>query len=59
MTIPDDLGLPALAPTREDELARYLEAFDLVERVIRLSFETGVRKVDKIQIRLDPKLRSL
>ena len=58
VTIPDDLGLPALAPTREDELARYLEAFDLVERVIRLSFETGVRKGDKIQIRLDPKLRS-
>jgi len=56
--IPDDLGLPALAPTREDELARYLEAFDLVERVVRLAFETGVRKVDKIQIRLDPKLRS-
>jgi len=57
VTIPDDLGLPTLAPTREDELARYLEAFDLVERVVRLSFETGVRKVDKIKISLDPKLR--
>lgn len=58
VSIPDDLGLPALAPTREDELSRYLEAFDLVERVVRLGFETGVRKIDKIQIRLDPKLRS-
>ena len=30
-----------------------------IRSVVRLSFETGVRKVDKIQIRLDPKLRSL
>jgi hypothetical protein len=58
VSIPDDLGLPALAPTREDELERYLEAFDLVERLVRLSFEVGVKKVDKIQIRLDPRLRS-
>ncbi len=58
VSIPDDLGLPALAPTREDELERYLEAFDLVERLVRLSFEAGVKKVDKIQIRLDPRLRS-
>ena len=57
VTIPDDLGLPTLAPTREDELARYLQAFDLVERVVRLSFDAGVRKVDKIKISLDPKLR--
>ena len=58
VSIPDDLGLPALAPTREDELERYLEAFDLVERLVRLSFDSGVKKVDKIQIRLDPRLRS-
>jgi len=56
--IPDDLGLPALAPTRQDELERYLEAFDLVERVVQLAFESGVRKIDSIKIRLDSGLRS-
>lgn len=54
----DDLGLPALAPTREDEVVRFLEGLDLVERVCRIAIREGVPRVDKIEIRLDPSLYS-
>ncbi len=58
LRVPDDLGLPALAPTREAEIERYLEALDLVDRAVRLALEAGVSRIDKIEIRLDPKLAS-
>ena len=58
LRIPDDLGLPALAPTREAEIERYLEALDLVDRAVHLALEAGVSRIDKIEIRLDPKLAS-
>ena len=58
LRVPDDLGLPALAPTREAEIERYLEALDLVDRAVRLALEAGVQRIDKIEIRLDPKLAS-
>jgi len=58
LRLPEDLGLPALSPTRDAEIARYLEALDLIDRAIRLALETGVERVDKIDIKLDPKLSS-
>ncbi|MFN0007714.1 MAG: hypothetical protein ACKVXR_07385 [Planctomycetota bacterium] len=56
LRLPDDLGLPALSPTREEEIARYLEALDLVDRVARTAMAAGVQRIDKVEIRLDPKL---
>jgi len=53
-----DLGLPALAPTRDDELERHLDALDLIERVLRLAIEEKVERVDRIQIKLDTKLHA-
>lgn len=58
MRLPDDLGLPALSPTREPEIERYLEGLDLVDRVSRMALAAGVERVDKLQIKLDPKLHS-
>ncbi len=58
MRLPEDLGLPALSPTREPDIARYLEAFDMVDRVVRMALSTGADRIDKIEIRLDPKLYS-
>src|SRR5204863_482021 len=42
MRIAEDLGLPALSPTRESEIVRYLEALDLVDRAVRLALASGV-----------------
>ena len=56
--LPEDLGLPALAPTKPAELERHLEALDLIERVVRLAFQHGVPRVERITIRLDPGLGS-
>jgi hypothetical protein len=58
LRVPDDLGLPALSPTREAEIERFLEALDLVDRAVRLALASGVQRIDKIEIRLDPKLAS-
>ena len=56
LRLPEDLGLPALSPTREEEIARYLEALDLVDRAARTAMASGLQRIDKIEIRLDPKL---
>lgn len=56
--LPEDLGLPALAPTRPEEIERHLAALDLIERVVRLGFQAGVPRVDRIEIRLDAGLGS-
>lgn len=58
MRIPEDLGLPALSPTREPDIVRYLEALDLVDRAARTALDTGCERIDKIEIRLDPRLYS-
>lgn len=56
LRLPDDLGLPSLSPTREEEIGRYLEALDLVDRAARTAMAAGVQRIDKVEIRLDPKL---
>ncbi len=58
LRLPEDLGLPALSPTRDEEILRYLDALDVVDRAARLAVEAGVQRVDKIEIRLDPALFS-
>lgn len=58
LRLPEDLGLPALSPTREGEIARYLEALDLVDRAARMALRSGVQRIDKIDIKLDPGLTS-
>lgn len=58
LAFPDDLGLPRLAPTREQEIRRYLEALDVVEATLSLGIETGCERVERIQIGLDPRLLS-
>ena len=56
MKIDPGLGMPALSPTREDQIERYLEALDLIDTVANIAIEVGVRRVDRIAIRLDPAL---
>jgi hypothetical protein len=57
MRLSQDLGLPALAPTRDDEIARHLDALDLIERVVSLAIDQGVDRVEKLSIKVDPGLR--
>lgn len=52
-----DLGQPDLSPTREEEIVRYLEAMDLVERVVRLGLDLGLERIEDVQVTLDPALR--
>ncbi len=58
LRLPEDLGLPALSPTREGEVARFLAGLDLVDRAVRMALETGCERIDRIQITLDPKYNS-
>lgn len=51
-----DLGLPALAPTRDEDIARHLDALDVIERVLEIAIAEGVARVEKIDIKLDPGL---
>ncbi|MFT7667359.1 MAG: hypothetical protein ACI8X5_000038 [Planctomycetota bacterium] len=55
--VDQDLGLPSLAPTRDDEIARHLDGLDLVERVIEFAIEERVERVSAIDISLDSGLR--
>jgi hypothetical protein len=58
MKIPDELGLPTLSPSRQQEIARYLEAVDMIDRAARIAIESGVARVDEVHIKLDPRLLS-
>lgn len=56
--VPENLGLPALAPTKDEQIVRHLEALDLIDRVLRLAFEAGIGRVEALEIKLDPRLVS-
>jgi len=58
LRLPDDLGLPALSPTREVDIQKTLEALDLVERAVRIALESGVERIERIEIKPDPGLAS-
>lgn len=53
-----DLGLPELSPAREEEVQRYLEGLDAVERALDCALQAGVARVDDVAIRPDPSLTS-
>ncbi len=54
LALVSDLGLPELSPTQESDIVRYLEAVDIVDRVVRLAIDAGVARIDSIRITLDP-----
>lgn len=56
--LPDDLGLPGLSPTHEDEIVRTLEALDVIDRGLRLGIDAGVSRFEQLGIKLDPALGS-
>lgn len=58
MALDTDLGQPDLSPTRPEDIERYLEGLDLVDRLVRLAADCGVGAVDDLQVTLDTALRS-
>lgn len=58
MALPSDLGMPAVAPTKEVELARYLEALDAVEQTVQCALLAGCERIDAIRVKLDSNLLS-
>lgn len=56
IVLPSLLGMPQLPPTKEVELARYLEALDAVEQVVGLAIASGCRRIEDIKVKLDPRL---
>jgi len=58
LVLPQDLGLEMLMTTREEIIVRHMEALDLIDRTIRCALDTGVRRIDSIQVKLDPGLGS-
>jgi hypothetical protein len=57
LRIDQDLGLPSLAPTRDDEIERHLDGLDVVERVLELAISERLDRVDSIEITPDSGLR--
>jgi len=58
LALDGSLGMPQLSPTREDEIERYLEALDVVDRVSRAAIQARVKRLEKIKVRIDPGLGS-
>ncbi|MFT4541079.1 MAG: hypothetical protein ACI841_001501 [Planctomycetota bacterium] len=54
MRIPEGLGLAMLETNSAEAIERHMEALDLIDRVLRMSLETGVKRVDRVGVRLDP-----
>lgn len=58
VAIEPGLGLPKLSPTSREEIERTLEALDVIECLSRYAIDARVRRVEDIQVRLDPGLTS-
>jgi len=58
LVLPHDLGLPTLAPTKDAEIQRTLEALDALERTLSLAIDSGCERVATIRVRLDPRIVS-
>jgi hypothetical protein len=58
MKLDPGLGMPALSPTRDDQIERYLEALDVVDTVANLAITCGVSRIERIAVRPDPGLSS-
>lgn len=55
LALPLDLGMPAVAPTKEAELARYLEALDAIDQLVRTAVRVGAARIDQMRVKLDPR----
>lgn len=58
MRLPEGLGLEVPQTNSTEILERHMEALDLLDRVLRLALESRVRRVDDVQVELDPALGS-
>lgn len=56
MVLERDLGMPQLSPTRSEEIGRFLEGLDLIERVARLAMDSHVDSVEDLGVVLDTSL---
>lgn len=56
LTVDRALGLPALSPTRDDEIERYLQGLDAVDRIVRAAVACELARLDQLEIKLDPAL---
>ncbi len=54
VSVEPGLGMPRLSPTSREEIERYLEALDVVETVAQAAIAARARRVEGIQVRLDP-----
>ena len=54
----ENLGLPALAPNKDEQIERVLEGLDVVDRTLRLCFQAGLGRIEALDIKLDPRLLS-
>ncbi len=54
MNYPDGWGIEMLETNNLPEIERRLEALDLLERVARLAAESGVDRISRIVVKLDP-----
>lgn len=54
----DGLGLEMVQTTNVDEIERHLHALDMLERALVLALESGVRRVRRVEIDLDPAFKS-
>jgi hypothetical protein len=58
LALPLDLGMPAVAPTKDAELARYLEALDAIDQIVNTATRAGVSRIDQLRVKLDARLLS-
>lgn len=58
VSIPEELGMPAIGPTKEILIARHLEALDVIDQTVRLGIDAGVKRLAAIRVKLDPRILS-
>lgn len=58
VSIPEELGMPGIGPTKEILIARHLEALDVIDHTLRLGIQAGVKRLAAIRVKLDPRILS-
>ncbi len=53
VSLPDGLGLQPLKTSSVDTITRHLEALDVLDRLLRMSIDAGVRQVTEVKVDLD------
>lgn len=54
VSLPDGLGLQPLKTLNTDTIERHMEALDLLDRLLRMAIDAGVRQVTDVRVDLDP-----